>query len=31
MLGTIILAIPIGIAGAVYLEEYADSTKCGIG
>ncbi|UOT03847.1 phosphate ABC transporter permease PstA [Rhodococcus opacus] len=27
MLGTIILAIPIGIAGAVYLEEYADSTK----
>ncbi|WP_102145924.1 phosphate ABC transporter permease PstA [Mycobacterium hubeiense] len=27
MLGTILLAIPIGIAGAIYLEEYADNNK----
>jgi phosphate transport system permease protein len=27
MLGTILLALPIGIAGAVYLEEYADNNK----
>lgn len=27
MLGTIVLALPIGIAGGVYLEEYADSTR----
>jgi len=27
MLGTILLAIPIGVAGAVYLEEFADNTK----
>jgi phosphate transport system permease protein len=27
MLGTIVMAIPIGIAGGVYLEEYADNTK----
>ena len=27
MLGTIVLALPIGIAGGIYLEEYADNTK----
>jgi phosphate transport system permease protein len=27
MLGTILLAIPLGIAGAVYLEEFADNNK----
>ena len=27
MLGTIVLAIPVGIAGGLYLEEYADNTK----
>ena len=27
MFGTILLALPIGIAGAVYLEEYADNEK----
>jgi phosphate transport system permease protein len=27
MLGTILLALPIGIAGAIYLEEYADNDK----
>jgi phosphate transport system permease protein len=27
MLGTILLALPIGIAGAIYLEEYADNNK----
>jgi phosphate transport system permease protein len=27
MLGTIIMAIPIGIAAAIYLEEFADNTK----
>ncbi|MEE2061776.1 phosphate ABC transporter permease PstA [Rhodococcus artemisiae] len=27
MLGTILLALPIGIAGGIYLEEYADNTK----
>ena len=27
MLGTILMAIPIGIAGAVYLEEFADNEK----
>jgi phosphate transport system permease protein len=27
MLGTIMLALPIGIAGAIYLEEYADNQK----
>lgn len=27
MLGTIVLALPIGIAGAVYLEEYADNSR----
>ncbi|MGZ5391902.1 MAG: phosphate ABC transporter permease PstA [Mycobacterium sp.] len=27
MLGTILMAIPVGIAGAVYLEEFADNNK----
>ena len=27
MLGTIVLALPVGIAGAIYLEEYADNTR----
>ena len=27
MFGTILLALPIGIAGAIYLEEYADNDK----
>jgi phosphate transport system permease protein len=27
MLGTILLAIPLGIAGAIYLEEFADNSK----
>ena len=27
MLGTILLALPVGIAGAIYLEEYADNSK----
>jgi phosphate transport system permease protein len=27
MLGTILMAIPVGIAAAVYLEEFADNTK----
>ncbi len=27
MLGTIVLALPLGIAAAIYLEEYADSNK----
>lgn len=27
MLGTILLALPVGIAGAIYLEEYADNTR----
>jgi phosphate transport system permease protein len=27
MLGTIIMAIPVGIAAAIYLEEFADNTK----
>jgi phosphate transport system permease protein len=27
MLGTIVMAIPIGIAAAIYLEEFADNTK----
>lgn len=27
MLGTILMAIPVGIAGAIYLEEYADGSK----
>ncbi|WP_410582653.1 phosphate ABC transporter permease PstA [Amycolatopsis sp. lyj-108] len=27
MLGTILLALPLGIAAAIYLEEYADSNK----
>ena len=27
MLGTILLALPVGIAGAIYLEEYADNQK----
>ena len=27
MFGTILLALPVGIAGAIYLEEYADNSK----
>jgi phosphate transport system permease protein len=27
MLGTIVMAIPVGIAAAIYLEEFADNTK----